>query len=59
MGGKEEGGELSCCGGGGGDYEANQVLVKNGTCFTCTTYVVMYVFRSKTELVPVFKVPEP
>ena len=32
MGGQEEGGELSCC--GGGDYEANQVPVKNGTCFT-------------------------
>ena len=32
MGGQEEGGELSCC--GGGDFEANQVPVKNGTCFT-------------------------
>jgi hypothetical protein len=32
MGGQEEGGELSCC--GEGDYEANQVPVKKGTCFT-------------------------
>ena len=33
MGGQEGGGELSCCG-GVGDYEANQVPVMNGTCFT-------------------------
>ena len=32
MGGQEEVGELSCC--GEGDFEANQVPVKNGTCFT-------------------------
>jgi hypothetical protein len=46
-------------------YEANQLPVKNGTCFTYyihsnehvlhTTYIVMYAIRTNAELVPVFQ----
>ena len=38
----------------GADCEANQVPVKNGTCLR-TTYIVIYAFRSNTELVLVFQ----
>ncbi len=52
MGGEEEGGELSCCRG----VIMKQIKFRSRTERVLrTTYVVMYAFRSKTELVPVFQ----
>ena len=52
MGGQEEGGELSCCGG----VIMKQIKFQSRTERVLrSTYVVMYAFWSKKELVPVFQ----
>ena len=52
MGGQEEGGELSCCGG----VIMKQIKFQSRTELVLRTkYIVMYAFRSNTELVLVFQ----
>ena len=55
MDGQEEGGELSCCGG----VIMKKIKFRSRTerVLRTSTYIVMYAFRSKTELVPVFQSP--